>query len=140
MSIVTDIHATSGAALDQQTLGYISLPFKASAAVARGAVVAIGTDGQVAAAGTASTATLSIGIATKAAAAGEIVQVAVLGYVPNVPATGSVAAGDALKRSVTTTGSVSASAAPVLGEFLARAVNASASNVVDVWVAPGGDT
>jgi hypothetical protein len=69
MSIVTDIHATSGAALDQQTLGYLALPFKASAAVARGTVVAIGTDGQVAAAGTASTATLSIGIATKAAAA-----------------------------------------------------------------------
>jgi hypothetical protein len=140
MSLVTDFLAPSGAALEQQTLGFISLPFKASAAVARGTVVAIGTDGQVATAATNSTATLSVGVAVKAAAAGEIVQVAVYGYVPNVPAAGAVAAGDALKRSVTTTGSVSATANPVTGEMIARAVNASASNVVDVWVAPGGDT
>ena len=111
--------------------------FKASAAVTAKRVVAIGTTGQVAIAATDGTATLCVGIAQNAIASGSTGMVVVQGIAEDVPATGAIAAGDFVKRSVTTAGSVSATATPALGEAIGVAINASASNTVDVWVQKG---
>ncbi len=109
--------------------------FKTSAAIAGAPqVVAIGTDGRVAEAATDSTASLSVGIAVRNAASGKVVGVVVQGIAENVPCDGSVTAGALLKRSVTTTGSVAATASPAAGEAIGIAINASSSNTVDVWV------
>lgn len=120
---------------DLQTLLWaLQAPFKASAAIADKRVVAIGTDGQVATAATNGTASLAIGVAQDAIASGAAGLVIVMGIAEDVPAAGGVAAGDLLKRSVTTSGFVSTTATPAAGEVLGVAINASASNVVDVWV------
>lgn len=126
-----------------QTALQTSLPswqgeFKTSASVTGPSVVAIGTDGTVATAATNGTASLTVGVAinTQAAATGKTAQVVVLGIAENVPAAGSVAAGDLLKRSATTAGYVSATATPAAGEVMGVAINASSSNTVDVWVFP----
>lgn len=114
----------------------LTAEFEASAAITGPAVVAIGTDGKIAAAATNGTASLSVGIAQRSIASGKIGSVVVLGIAENVPANGAVAAGDLLKRSATTTGAVAATNAPADGEVIGVAINASASNVVDVWVFP----
>lgn len=108
--------------------------FKASAAITAPKVVAIGADGQVATAATDSTASLSVGVAIRDAAASGRAKVVYYGIAENVPAAGAVAAGDVLKRSVTTAGYVSATANPAVGEAIGIAINASSSNTVDVWV------
>jgi hypothetical protein len=112
-------------------------PFVASAAVTAPAVVAIGTDGRVATAPTNGVAALCVGIAVDSIVSGQAGQAVVQGVAGQVPCDGAVSAGDLLKRSVTTAGRVSATATPAAGEVLAVAINASASNVVDVWVVPG---
>lgn len=109
--------------------------FKASATIATTApVVAIGTDYRVATAATDGTASLAIGVTLEAGIAGETVEVVTHGLVKAVPVAGAVAAGDTLKRSVTTAGKLSATATPATGETFGIALAASASNVVDVWV------
>lgn len=112
-------------------------PFRASAAITAKRVVAIGTGGTIAIAATDGTASLTIGIAQSAIASGADGLVVIGGIAEDVPATGAVAAGDLLKRSTTTAGSVSATATPAAGEVVGTAINASSSNVVDVWVTPG---
>lgn len=109
--------------------------FKASTTVAAKAVVAIGTDYRVATAATNGTAALGIGVSLEAGVAGNLIQVATNGLVKAVPVDGAVAAGDTLKRSVTTAGKLAATASPATGEKLAVALAASASNVVDIWIA-----
>ncbi len=101
--------------------------------------VAVNTTGTaVAVAATDGTASLVVGIYQQASAlAGAVVQVVTGGIAENVPCNGAVAAGDLLKRSVTTAGYVAATATPAVGEVVGTAINASASNVVDVWVRPG---
>lgn len=111
-------------------------PFVTSAAVTSKRVVAIGTAGTVAIAATDGTASLTVGIASAAIASGQAGLVIIGGIAEDVPATGAVAAGDLLKRSVTTAGSVSATATPAAGEVIGTAINASSSNTVDVWVTP----
>lgn len=96
--------------------------------------VAINTTGKVIESATDSTASLTVGIAVRNAASGDIVGVVVQGIAENVPCDGAVAAGAILKRSVTTTGSVAATATPAAGEAIGFAINASSSNTVDVWV------
>jgi len=108
--------------------------FKTSAAVGAKAVVAIGTDGTVATIATDGTASLQIGVSLKAAASGKAVPVQLLGIAEDIPCDGAVSAGNLLKRSVTTAGRVQATATPAVGEVIGIAINASASNVVDVWV------
>lgn len=108
----------------------------ASAAITGPAVVAIGTDGRVATAATDSTAALCIGVAQSSIASGKVGSFTVLGHAENVPAAGTVAAGDILKRSATTAGYVSTTTSAADGEVIGVAINASASNVVDVWVFP----
>ena len=108
--------------------------FKASAAITARRVVAIGTTGLVAIAATNGTASLAIGIAQSAIASASTGMVIVQGIAEDVPATGAIAAGDLVKRSATTAGSVSATATPVAGEVIGVAINDSASNTVDVWV------
>lgn len=112
-------------------------PFKTSAAItlARG-VVAIGTDATVATAATNGTASLAIGVAQAIAASAADVMVILMGMAEDVPAAGAIAAGDLVKRSVTTAGYVSATATPAAGEVIGIAINASAANTVDVWVFP----
>lgn len=113
-------------------------PFVTTAAVTGPAVVAINTAGNtVTTSLTNGTASLSIGIAVDSIPSGQVGLVVVHGIAENVPCTGAVAAGDLLKRSVTTAGSVSATATPAAGEALGVAINASTSNTVDVWVMPG---
>lgn len=108
--------------------------FVASAAVTAARLVAINTAGSVAVAATDGTASLVVGYAPNGAtAAGGLVKVKTGGIVENIPAAGAVAAGDIVKRSVTTAGYVSATATPAVGEALGVAINASASNVVDVF-------
>lgn len=123
---------------DLQQKGWsLEAPMNASAAVTAKAVVAVGTTGKVAIAATNGTASLVVGIARDAIASGNNGEVIVHGFASAVPAAGAVAAGDLLKRSVTTAGSVSATATPAAGEVVGVAIAASASNVVDVWVSPG---
>lgn len=118
----------------QSTVWSQSVPFKASAAVTAKRVVTIGTDGQVVIAATDSTATLCVGVAEAAIASGYIGNVIISGIAENVPCHGTVAAGDRLKRSATTAGSVIATTAPAAGEVIGVAIAASSSNTVDVWV------
>lgn len=119
-------------------LWHLAAAFEASAAITGPAVVSVGTDGTVATAATNGSASLVVGIAQASASVGDSSLVTVQGIAENVPATGAVAAGDFVKRSVTTAGSVAATATPAAGEVIGVAINASASNVVDVWVSKGG--
>ncbi len=118
----------------QNQLPSLEGEFKASAAITAPKVVAIGTDGQVATAATNGTASLQVGVAIKDAASGGRAKVVYYGIAENVPAAGSVAAGDIVKRSGTTAGYVSATASPAAGEAIGIALNASSSNTVDIWV------
>lgn len=118
----------------QNQLPSLEGEFKASAAITAPKVVAIGTDGQVATAATNGTASLQVGVAIKDATSGGRAKVVYYGIAENVPAAGSVAAGDIVKRSVTTAGYVSATASPAAGEAIGIALNASSSNTVDIWV------
>jgi hypothetical protein len=133
MSIVVDTNSTAGDSL-QQEVWHLPAPYKAATAVTAKRVVAISTAGQVALAATDSTAVLCVGIARDAIAAGDSGIVIRAGMAENVPCDGTVSAGSILKRSVTTTGSVAATATPAQGEAIGVAINASASNVVDVDV------
>lgn len=112
----------------------VKFSFKASAAISAKAVVAIGTDFQVATLATDGTDSLGIGIADAAIASGNTGKVTVLGLVQDVNADGSISAGDLLKVSATTDGYVLATATPAAGEVVGVAVNDSASDVVDVWI------
>lgn len=133
--VINNPNGAYGVSDANQKLSQQVMEFKASAAIAGGPqVVALGTDGRVAEAATDSTASLSVGITTGNVASGDIAQVVVYGFVGSVPAAGAITAGAILKRSVTTTGSVSATASPAAGEAIGFAVAASASNLVDVWV------
>lgn len=118
----------------QTSIFSVQAEFDTSAAITAPAVVAIGTTGLVATAATDNTASLCVGVAIRTVTSGKPVSVVVHGIAENVPAAGAVAAGDILKRSVTTAGRVSTTATPAAGEALGVAINASASNVVDVWV------
>ena len=118
----------------QNQLPSLEGEFKASAAITAPKVVAIGTDGQVATAATNGTASLCVGVAIKDATSGGRAKVVYYGIAENVPAAGSVAAGDIVKRSGTTAGYVSATASPAAGEAIGIALNASSSNTVDIWV------
>lgn len=121
----------------QNQLPSLEGEYKASAAITAPKVVAIGADGQVATAATNGTASLCVGVAIKDAALGGRAKVVYYGIAENVPAAGSVAAGDIVKRSVTTAGYVSATASPAAGEVIGVAINASSSNTVDIWVCKG---
>lgn len=110
-------------------------PFKATAAVASKAVVAVGTTGTtVATAATNGTASLARGVALDAIASGDTGLVATRGVVTAVPVDGAVAAGDILKRSVTTAGRLAATATPAVGETFAVALAASASNTATIFI------
>lgn len=118
----------------QTKVGSLQMEFKTSAAVTAIQCVSIGTAGTIAESATNGTASLVIGIAPEAIASGDTGNVIVFGLAENVPCDGAVAAGDLLKRSATTSGSVAATATPAAGEVLGVAINASSSNTVDVWV------
>lgn len=123
---------------DLQTMNApIIEPYKTSAAITGPKVVAIGTTNLVATAATDSTASLCIGVCINSPASGGEAAVVTLGLAENLVATGAIAAGDLVIRSATTAGAVSASATPTAGQVLGRAINASSSNTVDVWVSPG---
>lgn len=119
----------------QTQLPSVTDPFLTSAAVTASRMVAIGTDGKVAVAATDGTASLVVGFAPAAISSGYTGLVVTGGVAENVPCNGTVAAGDVLKRSVTTAGYVAATATPAVGEAIGVAINASSSNTVDVWVA-----
>lgn len=134
-NIVTNAIGAFGDTSLESTVWHLDATMQASAAITAKRVVAMGTDGTVATAATNGTASLVVGIGrTTAAAAAAAVEVTVMGIAEDVPAAGAVAAGDLLKRSATTAGYVSATATPAAGEVVGVAINASASNVVDVWV------
>lgn len=121
----------------QSKLPSLEGEFLASAAITAPKVVSISTAGSVATCATDATASLAVGVAIKDAAASGRAKVVTYGIAENVPAAGAVAAGDLLKRSVTTAGYVSATATPGVGEAIGVAINASSSNTVDVWVCKG---
>jgi hypothetical protein len=73
-------------------------------------------------------------VAREAIASGDTGGVIVGGVAEDVPCTGTVAAGALLIPSGTTAGYVAASATPAAGAVVGVAINASASNTVDVWV------
>lgn len=134
MSIIVNNTQSYGYSDLQTTVWRNEVPFKTSAAVTGPAVVSIGTSGLVATAATDGTASLQIGIAVDSIASGAVGGVVIEGIAENVPCDGAVAAGDRLKRSVTTAGRLAATATPAAGEVIAVAINASSSNTVDVWV------
>lgn len=120
---------------DLRTKGWsLNAPVLASAAIAAKRLVAIGTDGKVATAATNGTASLVVGATNVAIASGDTGIIVVGGIAEDLPADGAIAAGDLLKRSGTTAGYVAATATPAAGEVIGVAINASASNVVDVWI------
>src|SRR5438105_4632966 len=86
----------------QQKSWALFAEMNASAAITAKRVVAIDTTGKVAIAATNGTASLVVGIARDAIASGSNGVVVVAGIASAVPATGTVAAGDLVKRSVTT--------------------------------------
>lgn len=109
--------------------------FKASAAVAAKAVVAVGTTGHtVATAATDGTAALARGVALNAIASGDTGLVVTRGVVAGVPVDGATAAGAILKASGTTAGRLAATATPGVGEAFAVSLVASASNTTTVWI------
>lgn len=114
--------------------GVAEFEFVASAAITGPVVVAINATAQVATAATNGTAALAFGIARRTIASAATGPVVISGIVRSVPCAGAVAAGDVLKRSVTTAGYVSTTASPATGEALGFALAASSSNVVDVFV------
>lgn len=120
----------------ESQLFHINAEAVASAAISGCKVVAIGTDGKIATAATDGTPSLAVGIAQRSIAINKVGSFVVLGIAENVPAAGAVAAGDILKRSVTTAGFVSATISSADGEAIGVAINASSSNTVDVWVFP----
>ena len=112
-------------------------PMKASADIAVNNVVAIGTAGAVAAAATDGTASLVVGMARDAISSGKTGLVVVMGVVDGLVAQGTIAAGDILKRSATTTGAVAATATPAAGEAIGVAMAASGGGVVKAWISKG---
>lgn len=118
------------------TLFSVAGQFKASADVAAGAVVSIGTDGSVATALT-DAPSLAIGIAPAAISSGKTGLVVTYGIAENVPCNGATAAGAVVKASATTAGRVAATATPGVGEAIGISIAASASNTCDVWVCKG---
>jgi hypothetical protein len=120
----------------QTKLFSVTAPFQASADIAAKAVVSIGTDGTVATAAT-DAPSVAVGVAVDAISAGKTGLVVISGIAEDVPVNGAVAAGNVVKASVTTAGRVAATATPGVGEALAIAINASASNTVDLWVCKG---
>lgn len=116
--------------------GVLELEYLAGAAITGPCVVATSTDSKIATAATNGTASLAFGIARRTIASAATGPVVVMGEVKLVPCAGAVAAGDIVKRSVTTAGYVSATATPAAGEALGFAVNASSSNTVTVFVQP----
>lgn len=102
--------------------------------IAAKCVVAIDTAGKILLAATDNTAALCVGVTLDVVPADGVGKVVVWGAVDNVTCAGAVAAGNVLKRSVTTTGAVSVTATPATGEAFAVAINDSASNVVDIFI------
>ena len=138
MPIIDPMNLNGSGSLEQQ-LWSNPVPFKATAtAIATHKVVSIGTTGLVAISATDGTPSLVVGITKEAIEASGTGNVIIQGIAENVACDGTVAAGDLLKRSVTTAGSVAATATPAEGEVIGVAINASASNVVDVWIGPAG--
>jgi len=134
---IVNVNSADGYTALETTVFGIDGPVEASAAITAKTILSVGTDGRFAMAATDGTASLSTGVALKAIASGDTGLVRFVGAVSNVPATGAISAGDLLKRSVTTTGSVSATATPAAGEVIGVAMAASASNVVKVWLTGG---
>ena len=120
---------------DLDTRGWqLSMPATTRAAVEGPAVVELDDDLTVATAATDGTASLARGIVVGSHTANRSVNVVVGGVVADVPVDGAVAKGAVLKRSTTTAGRLQATATPAVGERLAIALAASASNVCDVFV------
>ena len=136
MPMINQPHAAYGYTGLDTVVGQTTIDLEASAAVTSKRAVAIGTNGKVALAATDSTASLTLGIASNGStvSTGDVVRVVTYGVVTSVPCDGAVAAGSILKRSVTTTGSVAATASPAAGEVIGFALAASASNVCTVFV------
>ena len=136
MPMINQPHAAYGYTGLDTVVGQTTVDLEASAAVTSKRAVAVGTNGKVALAATDSTASLTVGIASNGStvSTGDVVRVVVQGVVTSVPCDGSVSAGSILKRSVTTTGSVAATASPAAGEAIGIALAASASNLCTVWV------
>lgn len=108
--------------------------FKTSAAVTANTVVSTGTTGLIATTATDGTASLCVGVAPQAIASGDTGPVITWGYVEGVTAQGTIAAGDILKRSATTTGALAATATPAAGEAIGVAIAASSGGTVKAFL------
>lgn len=135
--LISNAMGAAGDSSYQHKIPQLSAGIKTSAAVSAKRVVSIGTTGLVATSATDGTPSLCVGVSDRAAASGSVVNVVTCGPIDDVPCSGTVSAGDLLKRNTTTAGWVQATATPVAGEVIGFAINASASNVVDVWVTAG---
>lgn len=116
------------------TLPTDSNSYDTSANVSAGRVVSLGTTGTVAHSATDGTASLCLGVTQAAATSGNTVLVVQRGYASAL-AQGTIAAGDVLKRSTTTSGAVQATATPGVGEAIGVAIAASSGGNVDMFVA-----
>ncbi len=132
-SVITNSNGAFGYTDLKTKLWHNDTPMLASAAVTAGLVVALGTQGKVAVAATNGTASLVVGVCAGGAASGTTALVTTHGYASGL-AEGTIAAGDILKRSATTTGAVAATATPAAGEAIGVAINASSGGRVDMWL------
>lgn len=134
MSIVTNPQGAFGNSALGQQLGRVIWEFDTSAAVTGPKVVSLTTEGKVATSATDGTASLCAGVALGTVASGDTAKVVVMGIVEDVPCDGAIAAGNIVKRSVTTAGSVAVTATPAAGEALGVALAASASNLCKLYL------
>lgn len=113
-------------------------PFRAGGTITALQAVYAGTNLRITSAATDCTASKVVGIALEGGASGKTIRVVTWGPVEAVPIAGTVAEGDIVKRSVTTSGRVSATATPGVGEALGWAIAAGsgANGTCSIFVAP----
>lgn len=110
--------------------------FQAAGAISAKAPVTITSTGTIAQAATDAVASLVVGIALNALTTGETGQVIVLGSASGVLAGGATTLGTPVIRSAATSGYVTSSASPAVGEQIGIALGASSGGTVNVWVLP----
>lgn len=112
-----------------------SIPVKASADITAKRVVIVTADGGCAPAATDSAVLMQLGIALEDIDQGQTGMVATQGFVADVPAQGTIAAGAGVTRSGTTAGAVAAAGAePAAGAIIGVAISAAADGFVDVFL------
>lgn len=133
-TVINNPNSAYGYTNKGDTLGSFGFERKTSAAISAGRVVQQASTGTISTALTNGTVATTVGIVPSAIASGGTGRVVTYGPVDSVPCTGAISAGDKVKPSVTTAGSVVVTASPATGECIGYAMTDSASNLTTVFV------